>query len=93
VDDTPANVLLLVRMLAERGYRPRPVSSGKLALEAARAEPPDLILLDILSPWMKPPASLPRTTNGASTKLILQFRQGRVTPHCPDAVLRVSSVC
>ena len=52
VDDTPANVLLLVRMLAERGYRPRPVSSGKLALEAARAEPPDLILLDITMPEM-----------------------------------------
>jgi signal transduction histidine kinase len=52
VDDIPANVLLLVRMLAERGYRPRPVSSGKLALEAARAEPPDLILLDITMPEM-----------------------------------------
>jgi signal transduction histidine kinase len=52
VDDTPANVLLLVRMLAERGYRPRPVSSGKLALAAARAEPPDLILLDITMPEM-----------------------------------------
>ncbi len=52
VDDTPANVLLLVRMLAERGYKPRPVSSGKLALQAARAEPPDLILLDIAMPEM-----------------------------------------
>ena len=36
VDDTPANLLLLVRMLAERGYTPRTVLSGKLALEAAR---------------------------------------------------------
>lgn len=52
VDDTPANVLLLVRMLAERGYRPRPVLSGKLALQAARAEPPDLILLDVTMPDM-----------------------------------------
>lgn len=52
VDDTPANVLLLTRMLEERGYRPRPVSSGKLALEAARAVPPDLILLDITMPEM-----------------------------------------
>jgi signal transduction histidine kinase len=52
VDDTPANVLLLVRMLAMRGYNPRPVLSGKLALQAARAEPPDLILLDISMPEM-----------------------------------------
>ncbi|MFZ2655513.1 MAG: hybrid sensor histidine kinase/response regulator [Victivallales bacterium] len=52
VDDTPANVLLLVKMLAERGYRPRPVSSGKLALQAARDETPDLVLLDINMPEM-----------------------------------------
>ena len=52
VDDTPANLLLLVRMLTERGYQPRTVLSGKLALQAARAEPPDLILLDITMPEM-----------------------------------------
>ena len=52
VDDTPANVLLLVRMLAARGYNPRPVPSGKLALESARADPPDLILLDVAMPEM-----------------------------------------
>ena len=52
VDDMPVNLLLLERMLAERGYKPRPVISGKLALEAARAEPPDLILLDINMPDM-----------------------------------------
>ncbi len=52
VDDTPANVLLLVRMLAERGYNPRPVLNGKLALQAARTERPDLILLDINMPGM-----------------------------------------
>ena len=52
VDDTPANVLLLVRMLTQRGYNPHPVTSGKLALLAARANPPDLILLDINMPEM-----------------------------------------
>lgn len=52
VDDTPANVLLLVRMLGERGYNPQAVLSGKLALEAVRTELPDLILLDINMPEM-----------------------------------------
>ena len=52
VDDTPANLELLAGMLSARGYEPRPVVSGKLALAAARADPPDLILLDILMPDM-----------------------------------------
>jgi sigma-B regulation protein RsbU (phosphoserine phosphatase) len=52
VDDTLANLRLLSSILAERGHRVRPVPSGALALAAARAEPPDLILLDILMPEM-----------------------------------------
>jgi sigma-B regulation protein RsbU (phosphoserine phosphatase) len=52
VDDTPANLRLLAKMLAEQGYRVRPVPDGSLALAAARAEPPDLILLDIRMPGM-----------------------------------------
>ena len=52
VDDTPANILLLTRMLTLRGYRTRSVLSAKLALQAAKTEPPDLILLDINMPEM-----------------------------------------
>ena len=52
VDDTPANLHLLSGMLAEQGYRVRPVPDGSLALAAAQAEPPDLILLDIRMPEM-----------------------------------------
>ena len=50
VDDTPANLRLLSRMLAEEGYHVRPVPDGRLALGAVQAEPPDLILLDIRMP-------------------------------------------
>ncbi len=39
-------------MLKARGYKVRPVPSGKLALLAARKDPPDLILLDINMPEM-----------------------------------------
>jgi serine phosphatase RsbU (regulator of sigma subunit) len=52
VDDTRANLRLLSRILTERGYQVRPVPDGALALAAARAEPPDLILLDIRMPEM-----------------------------------------
>ena len=52
VDDTPANLQVLTGMLKERGYKVRPVPSGKLALSAARRDPPDLILLDINMPEM-----------------------------------------
>ena len=52
VDDTPANLQVLAGMLKDRGYKARPVPSGKLALLAARRDPPDLILLDINMPEM-----------------------------------------
>lgn len=52
VDDTPANLQLLAEMLKERGYRVRPVPSGKLAIQAAQKAKPDLILLDINMPEM-----------------------------------------
>jgi phosphoserine phosphatase RsbU/P len=52
VDDTPANLQVLAGMLKDRGYKVRPVPGGKLALAAARRDPPDLILLDINMPEM-----------------------------------------
>ncbi len=52
VDDTPANLQMLADMLKRRGYRARPVPSGRLALLASKADPPDLILLDVNMPEM-----------------------------------------
>jgi sigma-B regulation protein RsbU (phosphoserine phosphatase) len=52
VDDTPANLHLLSKMLTEQGYRVRPVPDGSLAVAAVQAEAPDLILLDIRMPDM-----------------------------------------
>jgi len=52
VDDTHANLQVLTGMLKDRGYKVRPVPSGKLALLAAERDPPDLILLDINMPEM-----------------------------------------
>jgi signal transduction histidine kinase len=52
VDDTPTNLQLLVSILAEQGYEAQLASNGRTALSLAQAEPPDLILLDIMMPGM-----------------------------------------
>jgi signal transduction histidine kinase len=52
VDDTIENLRLLSGMLTEHGYDVRPVTSGRLALQAAAHETPDLVLLDVNMPEM-----------------------------------------
>jgi putative two-component system response regulator len=52
VDDTPENLRVMTAILRKRGYEARPVPSGKLALQAAENDPPDLILLDVNMPDM-----------------------------------------
>lgn len=50
VDDTPANVKLLVDVLSAAGYSVAAASSGEDALARIAAAPPDLVLLDIMMP-------------------------------------------
>ena len=52
VDDAPANLRLLALVLKRAGLLPRPVRSGRLAIDAAVAEPPDLVLMDLHMPEM-----------------------------------------
>jgi len=52
VDDTPANLHLLVEMLSAKGYRVRTAPNGERALATIHKELPDLILLDIMMPEM-----------------------------------------
>ncbi len=52
VDDTLENLHLLSEMLAHKGYEVRIVKSGTMALRGVKAQPPDLILLDIMMPEM-----------------------------------------
>jgi two-component system, sensor histidine kinase and response regulator len=51
VDDTPENLHLLRDMLSSR-YKVRTIPNGKLALNAVKIKPPDLVLLDINMPEM-----------------------------------------
>ncbi|MDT8448116.1 MAG: diguanylate cyclase [bacterium] len=52
VDDMPINLQLLSRLLEMQGYRYLSAQSGAEALDLARAQSPDLILLDIMMPDM-----------------------------------------
>jgi two-component system, sensor histidine kinase and response regulator len=52
VDDQPANLQLLGRMLSDAGYEVMPAASGEQALVRAQARLPDLALLDMMMPGM-----------------------------------------
>ena len=50
VDDEPNNLRVLSTILNKRGYKVQKAICGNLAIKAAIAAPPDLILLDIIMP-------------------------------------------
>ena len=52
VDDEPEVLSLLEKRLSSAGYEVLTASNGPEALEIARAQRPDLIILDILMPEM-----------------------------------------
>jgi len=52
VDDTPANIDVLIDVLGYASYRIRVATSGERGLELAQRQPPDLILLDVMMPGM-----------------------------------------
>ncbi|MBD1909360.1 response regulator [Leptolyngbya sp. PL-A3] len=52
VDDLPDNILLLQTLLEAEGYDVETAESGSLALAKVEANPPDLVLLDIMMPGM-----------------------------------------
>jgi class 3 adenylate cyclase/CheY-like chemotaxis protein len=52
VDDVALNVKLLADLLTVKGYRTSTATSGLEALASIAAEPPDLVLLDVMMPGM-----------------------------------------
>ena len=52
VDDIPTNLRLLEAKLTAEYFTVQSASSGRVALELAEADPPDIILLDVMMPEM-----------------------------------------
>ena len=52
VDDISKNLQVVGTMLRNEGYHVMPATSGAQALERVKAQPPDLILLDLMMPDM-----------------------------------------
>jgi DNA-binding response OmpR family regulator len=50
VDDDPEIVSMLTTRLGKRGYKVSTASDGKSALELAKREKPDVVLLDVMMP-------------------------------------------
>jgi putative two-component system response regulator len=50
VDDIPLNIRLLEAMLAPEGYALRTAGDGAEALRLIRADPPDIVLMDVMMP-------------------------------------------
>jgi DNA-binding response OmpR family regulator len=50
VDDDPEIVTMLSTRLGKRGYKITTASDGARALELAKTEPPDVVLLDVMMP-------------------------------------------
>jgi DNA-binding response OmpR family regulator len=50
VDDDPEIVAMLTTRLSHRGYKVSTASDGNLALELAKREQPDIVLLDVMMP-------------------------------------------
>ncbi len=71
VDDKPELRLLLQEYFAQEGYRVLTAANGAQALELARRERPDLIILDIMMPEMDGYAFLRTYTREAPTPIIL----------------------
>ena len=52
VDDNPTNLDVLARVLKRHNHRVRTVTSGAMALEAVRRQPPEVVLMDVSMPDM-----------------------------------------
>ena len=82
VDDSPTEQHLLRQMLVKNGFQVVAVSSGEEALERVKAEPPDLVLMDVVMPGMsgfEATRNLTRNPDTARIPVIICTTKGQET--------------
>ncbi len=75
VDDSKSDVLLIQTILEKRGYEVVSTTDSRLAMDVAKREKPDLLILDIMMPEMD------------GTELGQKFQDNRSTRHIPIVFL------
>ena len=81
VDDTPANVKLLVDVLSAKGYALSSAVNGEQALAKIAAQAPDLVLLDIMMPGLSGYEVCKRIRADAATALLPVVLCTSLDPH------------
>ncbi len=79
VDDDPEIVRLLRRGLIYEGYTIDSAADGNQALVAARDNPPDLVILDVMMPGMNGIEVCRRLRQASSVPILLLTAKGAVT--------------
>jgi adenylate cyclase len=81
VDDTPANVKLLVDVLAAKGYSMSCALNGEEALAKIAAQVPDLVLLDVMMPGLSGYDVCRRIRSNPATALLPVVLCTSLDPH------------
>ncbi len=82
VDDSPTEVHLLRQMLSKNGFTVTSAASGEEAIVKAKAEMPDLILMDVVMPGMsgfETTRSITKDPQTASIPVIICTTKGQET--------------
>ena len=67
VDDSPTEIHVLKTMLEKNGYETLTAASGEEGVETAKAEKPDVILMDVVMPGMNGFQATRQLTRDAQT--------------------------
>lgn len=89
VDDQPDNLYVLDRLLKGQGHAVLQAERGELALELARREKPELILLDVMMPGMDGFEVVKRLREDAETQAIAVIL---LTANAPDQRTKIQAL-